>query len=316
MLVQNTLTKQQQRPMTPLEKIHSNLNTLLDEKAAALPKDFNQTRFLQNCMTVLNDTKGIENMQPLSVARTMLKGAFLGLDFFRRECYAIPYGNELQFQTDYKGDKKIAKKYSITPIKDIYPKLVREGDFFEEKVIDGVQTINFTPIPFNNAPIKGAFAVVLYMDGSLAYESMGKEEIEGIRENFSKAKNSKAWVNTTGEMYKKTVQRRLCKNIEIDFDNQEQQKAYIEGSDIDFDKTDEKIIDIKPRAAKSTPIPETNDDPFLADSSQLSDPESEFASEIELEALEKKIGKEAFLKLLKENNNQVSLNTYYDLMAS
>ena len=94
--------------------VHDNLQKLLQQKAKALPKNFNETRFLQNVMVVLQDTKDIEKMNPTSVARTMLKGAFLGLDFFNKECYAIPYSGQLNFQTDYKGEIKLAKKYSLT----------------------------------------------------------------------------------------------------------------------------------------------------------------------------------------------------------
>lgn len=217
-----------------LKQSHTALNKLLEVKASALPKDFNKTRFLQNCMTVLQDTRDIEKCEPMTVARTMLKGAFLGLDFFNKECYAIPYGSQLNFQTDYKGEIKLAKKYSINSIKDIYAKLVREGDEFEESIVNGQQTINFKPKAFNNRAIIGAFAVVLFKDNSMMYEAMSKEEIENIRENFSKAKNSAAWAKTPGEMYKKTVLRRLCKLIELDFDSVEQQKTFNETSDYEF----------------------------------------------------------------------------------
>lgn len=227
-----------------LQQSYSQLERFLQTKAAALPKDFNQTRFLQNCMTVLQETKDIEKMHPVSIARTMLKGAFLGLDFFNRECYAIPYGNQLQFQTDYKGEIKLAKKYSINKIKDIYAKVVREGDKFEEKVVDGKQYVNFEPIPFNNGEIIGAFAVVLFEDGSMMYETMSKAEIEAIRDNFSKAKNSLAWTKTPGEMYKKTVLRRLCKLIEKDFDSAEQRKVYEAADDMEFNK--EKTVEVSP----------------------------------------------------------------------
>lgn len=228
-----------------LQQSYTQLERFLQAKAAALPKDFNQTRFLQNCMTVLQETKDIEKMHPVSIARTMLKGAFLGLDFFNRECYAIPYGNQLQFQTDYKGEIKLAKKYSINKIKDIYAKVVREGDKFEEKVVDGKQYVNFEPIPFNDGEIIGAFAVVLFEDGSMMYETMSKAEIEAIRDNFSKAKNSLAWTKTPGEMYKKTVLRRLCKLIEKDFDSAEQRKVYHEEvAEVDFDQ--EKTVEVSP----------------------------------------------------------------------
>lgn len=223
------------KKMVVLNESHKMLSKLLETKQEALPKDFNKARFLQNCMTVLQDTKGIEQCQPISVARTMLKGAFLGLDFFNKECYAIPYGGSLQFQTDYKGEIKLAKKYSFNPIKDIYAKIVRQGDDFQESIKDGQQTINFKPVPFNDADIIGVFAVCLFQDGGMIYETMTKQEIEGIRNNFSKAKNSPAWTKTPGEMYKKTVLRRLCKLIELDFDSIESKKTYQETSDFEFE---------------------------------------------------------------------------------
>ena len=76
------------------------LSVLLESNVKAIPKGFNQTRFLQNCLTVLSDTEDIEKCTPSSIARCMIKGAYLGLDFYAKECYAIPYGNKLQFQTD------------------------------------------------------------------------------------------------------------------------------------------------------------------------------------------------------------------------
>lgn len=231
-----------------LSVVYSSLQNLLESKIQALPKGFNQTRFLQNCMAVLQDTKGIEKVEPKTIARTMLKGAFLGLDFFNRECYAIPYGNQLNFQTDYKGEIKLAKKYSINPIKDIYAKLVREGDEFQEEIIDGKQTITFRPKSFNNGVILGAFAVALFKDGSMMYETMSVEEIEHVRKTFSKQSGGKAWTDSTGEMYKKTVLRRLCKLIELDFDTIEQKQAFDEGSGMEFGSQNED----KPRRQKSS----------------------------------------------------------------
>lgn len=226
---------------TQLVTIHNNLQKLLDDKQEAMPSNFNKTRFLQNCMTVLQDTKDIEKCDAQSVARTMLKGAFLGLDFFNRECYAIPYGGNVQFQTDYKGEKKLAKMYSIRPIKDIYAKNVRKGDDFAEEIIGGQQTIKFKPLPFNTSEIVGSFAVVLYQDGGMDYETMSLQEIEETRDNYSKQANGKAWTKSKPEMCKKTVFRRLTKNIELNFDTIEQKEAFDDGGDIDLSK------EIKPK---------------------------------------------------------------------
>ena len=219
---------------------------MLTKDAGALPAGFNPLRFKQNAMTVLSDTNGLEKLQgnEYSLARTIMKGAYLGLDFFNKECYCIIYGNKAEFQTDYKGEIKLAKKYSINPVKDIYAKLVREGDDFEEYIKDGHQTINFKPKSFNNGEIIGAFAVCLFQDGGMIYEAMSKEEIEEVRKNYSKVPNGPSWTKSKGEMYKKTVLRRLCKLIELDFETIEQQKAFEEASGMEMKqvKKEEKSV--------------------------------------------------------------------------
>jgi recombination protein RecT len=241
-----------------LQGTANELNRLLVSKIDAMPNDFNQTRFLQNCMTVMQDTYNIETCQPNSIARTLLKGAFLGLDFFQKECYAIPVKGELQFRTDYKGETKLAKKHSIRAIKDIYAKIVQEGDLFEEEILRGQQSINFKPLSFNNNKIIGAFAVVLYQDNGMEYETMSTEEIENIKINFSQksyktGEYSKAWVQTPGEMYKKTVLRRLTKKIEKDFSSIEQAKIFEESSDMDF-KKDKKVNEEVPDTFKTDKV--------------------------------------------------------------
>lgn len=86
-----------------LVAVHKGLDESLEKQVAALPEKFNKQRFLQNCMTVLQDGQAdFSKCEAPTVVRTLLKGAFLGLDFFNGECYAIPYGNQCQFQTDYK----------------------------------------------------------------------------------------------------------------------------------------------------------------------------------------------------------------------
>lgn len=222
---------------TGLVAIHNRIESMIDQKIQAMPKDFNKTRFIQNAMTVLQENKDkIASLDPTSVARTMLKGAFLGLDFFQKECYAIPYGNKLEFIVDYKGKKKIAKKYSIRPIKDIYAKIVKQGDTFDELIINGQQSINFKPLSFNDGDIIGAFAVVLYQDGNMQYETMSVKDIENVRDKYSKQSKGPAWTNSFDEMCKKTVLGRLCKHIETDFESIEQAKVYEESADVEFTK--------------------------------------------------------------------------------
>lgn len=234
-----------------LQTINDGLMAELTKRSESLPPGFNTKRFAMNCTTVIRDMlkddqkrKSLNGIEFQTIIMTMIKGAYLGLDFFNGECYAIPYGNEMQFQTDYKGEIKLCKKYSKNKIKDIFAKVVRKGDEFYEEVDGGVQKVYFRPKPFSNEDMIGAFAVVTFTDGSMLYETMSKEEIEGIRNNFSKAANSPAWKNTPGEMYKKTVLRRLCKMIDLDFDNIEQMRAYDEGGDATFEERDDRRTSI------------------------------------------------------------------------
>lgn len=213
----------------------------------ALPKDMNKERFVQNCMCVFNEKPELKAINKTDLLMGLLKGAYLGLDFMNKECYLIPYSGTVQFQTDYKGECKFVKRYSIRKIRDIYAKVVREGDSFEEAVIDSVPVINFRPKPFNSADIVGAFAVVLYEDGGMDYETMSVKDIQSVRNNYSKASQSKAWKYSFDEMAKKTVLRRLCKHIETDFETAEARSAWDEGSGMNFVQADkgnpEEVVD-------------------------------------------------------------------------
>lgn len=209
------------------------LTNEIDKVQDALPKDFNKARFVQNCLAVLNEKPELQKYGANQLKAGLVKGAYLGLDFYSQECYLIPYGSTLTFMPGYKGDVKLAKKYSIRPIKDIYAKLVREGDEFEEMIENGEQSINFKPKPFNDGKIVGAFAVVLYEDGGMKCDSMSLADLENTR-NQSKAKNSPAWKNFPGQMYKKTVLRRLCNTIDLDMDAR-QRELSISGMEIETD---------------------------------------------------------------------------------
>lgn len=223
--------------------IKTGLTKKLTENKEALPAGFNQQRFILNCITVIQDMmkdnkkkEQLEKINPETIPVCLVKAAYLGLDFFNGECYAIPYGGNLTFQTDYKGEIKLCKRYSKNKIKDIFAKVVRQGDFFMEEVDGGKQNVQYRPKPFSNEQMIGAFAIVVFEDGSMMYDTMSSEDIENVRNTYSKMKDSQAWKSSTGEMYKKTVLRRLCKLIDLDFDNIEQQKAYEDGGDVVFNQ--------------------------------------------------------------------------------
>ena len=210
------------------------LTEKLDSVSDALPKDFNKARFVQNALSLMNDNPDLAKYGQPQLIAGLMKGAFLGLDFYSKEAYLIPYGSKLNYQTDYRGEMKLAKKYSIRPIKNIYSEIVREGDTFETGVENNQRYVTYKPLPFNGGKIVGAFAVVEYEDGGIGVETMSLAELETTRKK-SKASNSMAWKDFTTSMYRKTVIRRLCKYIERDFENAQQQSIYESEMEIETD---------------------------------------------------------------------------------
>ena len=222
----------------PKQTFKEALTTSLVEVKDALPENFNVMRFVLNSVALLNDNdqlaKFAKEHGTAQIKAGIMKAAYLGLDFSQREAYLIPYGSTLNFMLDYRGNVKLCKRYSTRKIKDIYAKVVREGDEFTEKIVDGKPSIDFTPKPFNDGPIIGAFAVVLFEDGGMDVDTMSLRELENTRKS-SKMANGPAWKNFTAEMYRKTVLHRLCKHIDIAFDRPEQAQYFNEDMEIETD---------------------------------------------------------------------------------
>lgn len=229
------------------------LSTSLEEVKGALPNTFNRERFVQNAIALLNDSKALQDFaknngtQPIKMA--LLKSAYLDLDALNGEVYLIPYGQTVQVMPSYKGSVKVAKKYATRAIKDIYCKLVREGDEYSEEIKDGNQVVNYKAKPFSNAPIIGAFAVVQYEDGGFLVDSMSLEELETTRSQ-SKQRNSIPWQKFTGEMYKKVILHRLVKRIDISFDNPAQKAYFEEDMKIETDPKNIRDMEIEDSANK------------------------------------------------------------------
>ena len=194
----------------------------LPSVSEALPAGFNKARFIQNAVAVVTENKGLSKYPQAKLVPGLLKGAYLGLDFFNKECYLIPYGDDVQFQIDYKGMQKLVKKYAVRPVDEIYARIVREGDEFSEEIKDNEPVINFNPKPFNKGKIIGPFAVCQYKDGGAKTEVMSFDQLEAAK-RMSKAQAGTAWKFFPEEMYKKTIIRRLCKGIPVELENSRQE---------------------------------------------------------------------------------------------
>lgn len=195
----------------------------LEKNRLALPEGTNELRMATNFIALMNGNETLQDFVKkfpsgwAQIKQGMIQLAIQGLDAYAGEGYLIPYKDKLQVLPSHRGAVKMAKRYCTKPIKDIYSKVVREGDNVSIEIVNGEQKLNFKPLPFNDGKIVGAFAVCLYEDGTMIYELMSLKELEVCRSS-SKARNSPAWSRFTSEMYRKTVLHRLTKQIPIDMD--------------------------------------------------------------------------------------------------
>ena len=219
------------------------LNDKLVSMENALPNDFNRERFVQNALSVLNDKPELQKINKAQLQLGLLKAAMLNLNYANKEFYLIPYGGSVQFQIDYRGMQKVAKAYSVRPIKDIHADVVREGDIFDYSIVDNKANITFKPKPFSNAEIVGCFCYIEYEDGGVEVTRMSTTEVQDVRNNYSAAKNSKAWQKSFDQMMIKTVIRRALKTVELDFENYDARKTWEEESDMNF-VTKTKSVDV------------------------------------------------------------------------
>lgn len=215
----------------------NNLDYSLDTVHDALPKDFNKARFLQNTIAVIKQNPGLMKFSQNELLACSLRAAYLGLDFMNQEAWLVPFKGHLTFMNGYKGERKLALKYSITPLTDIDAQIVREGDYVDYGVKDGKAYFEWKPKPFNNGEVVGAFAIAYINNEAkdVKFEVMTKAEIEKVRK-VSPAGSCGPWKDWWESMARKTVMHKLANNLELDFDNKEQRDAWEMGTGVELEK--------------------------------------------------------------------------------
>lgn len=233
-----------EQPKQQLSFSESLTNSLMEVKEA-LPTDLNITRFVQNGVALLNGNETLAKFAKQNgtgqIRSGMVQAAYLGLDFMSSEAYLIPYGSTLDFRRSYIGDIKLAKKYSVRPVLEIRADVVRDGDEFESGIENGKPYVNFKPKPFNTGKVIGAFAICLYKDGGMTYDTMNIDELNAAKSK-SKMQNAMAWKDFPWQMQKKTVIHRLCHNqMQLEFENPKQRELFEEDMEIETDQ--QKIVE-------------------------------------------------------------------------
>lgn len=134
-----------------------------------------------------------------------------GLNAVQKQCYFIPYGDEVKLHRSYMGTVTILKR--LPQIKDIRAEVIYEGDELETDFVDGETVVtNFKHNWLNqDKPILGAFAKVELTSGKQEFTIMTFEEIKTAWGQGATKGGSPAHKKFAQEMSKKTVINRAAK---------------------------------------------------------------------------------------------------------
>ena len=248
----NEITKAEKQELTMSGYFASELERI----SGALPEDFNKQRFALNFVSLIQEKPELQKFKKEVLATALVRSAQDGLDALNGEVYIYKgYNDNLTYSISYKGLKKMAIEKSVKPIKQIISKVVYEGDTLDEEVVNGESHLIYKSSLINKKVPIGVFALCTFKDGSEMYEIMTKEETDKVK---SKSRNSGAWKDFETEMMKKTVVRRLCKNITLDFKDKQQADAFSGADEFETDPKEMAKADIEQNANK-TPLEESEE---------------------------------------------------------
>lgn len=187
---------------------------LLAEVAKVLPKHLTAERLMRVAQTMVLFKPELLACTIDSLRRCVLICAQAGLEPDGRLAHIIAYGTEAKVIFDWKGLVALASRNNV----QVTPKLVFAADKFEVLEDDGdghTKVHHSADYTKARGEIVAVYSRAKMQDGAVDYEIMPADEVENIRQQFSRAKNADAWVKSWGEMAKKTVIRRHSKRWDL-----------------------------------------------------------------------------------------------------
>lgn len=194
-----------------------------------LPPDYSADNALKAAWLDIQNVKTSQGKLALqtctknSVANALLNMVLQGLNPAKKQCYFIAYGDQLLLQRSYFGAMHVAMQVDPT-IQYIGAEVVHAGDVFTYKKTRGRTEVteHSQSIENLNAPIVAAYCTVVRDDGTEDTTIMSIADIQAAwsmnRQN--NPVNADGTLNPrsthakfTGEMAKKTVINRACKQI-------------------------------------------------------------------------------------------------------
>lgn len=256
------------------DNIARKLDELKKDGGLAIPANYNPANALKSAFfEMTNSASGnlLEKCSRESIANSLLNMAIQGLSPAKKQCYFVPYGQNLSMQRSYFGTQKVVK--SLTNVDDIWATIIYEGDEFEIEIEGGRERIAKHTTSFLNRDndIIGAYCIIRKSDGEEVLTVMTRKEIEA---SWSQSKNKSVQNKFPQEMAKRTVINRAAKafintsddsdaliqavndTTEEEFEN-DQERAVRDVTETVEREANQVLIETKPKAkAKAKPKPE------------------------------------------------------------
>ena len=190
--------------------------------ALDIPKDYSYENALKGAWLQLQEKvdkegkKAMETCSHASIATSLFKMVTEGLSVTKNQGYFIAYGGKLNFQKSYFGNLALAKR--MCGVKNVNGVVIYEADKKEfkyeidpntgrKRVVSHIQKIE----NIDNNKIAGAYAIVIYTDGTTNMEIMTMKDIKLSWMQGAANGNSPAHKNFPDQMAIKTVMNRALK---------------------------------------------------------------------------------------------------------
>ena len=197
---------------TAIEPFRKTLYNAHDQLQALVPKHLTADRMIKLALLAVGRNAKLLECTPMSVLKSVIVAGELGLDFSGTmgQGYLVPFKGECTFIPGYRGLADLARRHSGIEIET--------GCVFRT---DGWKWMEGTSPCLEHEPrgdrdddgdITHAYAIARFQDGRVKFEVMTRAQIEKIR-HMSKQPTGMLWLKSYHEAARKTVSRRLCKNL-------------------------------------------------------------------------------------------------------
>lgn len=185
-----------------------------DKIKAVLPTIMSPEKLIRLSVLAYGKNSKLAECSVPSIINSVMDAAKLGLEPNTPlgQCYLIPYKGECTLQIGYRGLITLAFRSGFFVSAE--SRLVYEGDDFDLYYDPEARLRHKPDLGGPQLKITHAYAYAKLKDGGMPLQIMNRATLDKIR-NKSASRNSPAWTDWEGEMYRKAPLKRLLKGLPL-----------------------------------------------------------------------------------------------------